>query len=226
MNETTEKKHENVFKFGLYQNGQPVIERIFSADNYNPVVRYSVDIRSLISGIIGELTKTLSRKNLSYNFLSYNNLEIYKARLKNDPKRVYPSKLETPNYCKFRKGSTEFFGVEFKIGLYINNHPIVERNFGVEDYNPSSRFSKELVYVMDSITSDIEEHLKYADTDHMWDDNQIIKTYGFNIGLIRDLSKSKRQDLLLNIKNDEYIKRIKNEFKIHGSEVEEDIEAQ
>jgi len=47
-----DKKPENNFKFGLYLRGEKIFERIFSADIYNPVVRYSVDIRDRIPSII------------------------------------------------------------------------------------------------------------------------------------------------------------------------------
>ena len=62
----SERLHENTFNFGLYQGNQPLVERIFSADVYNPVIRYSVDIRDMIPNIISKLQKTLSRRNLNF----------------------------------------------------------------------------------------------------------------------------------------------------------------
>lgn len=227
MNEASEKKHENFFKFGLYLNTEPISERIFSADIYNPVVRYSVDVRDKLSEIISKLCKTLSRKNLSYNVGEYNNLNTYRDFLKSDIKKIYPNKLDVPKLVKFTKGNSpqEFLGVVFTLGLYINNHPIVERFFGVEDYNPSARFSNELSDVIGNITEDIQQHLKRTDIRHMWDDNEIITTYGLNIGHIRELPKEKRQNLLRNCKNYDFIRRIRSEFKVaSGGDGEEELE--
>jgi hypothetical protein len=223
---TTEKKHVNVFKFGLYQNNEPVMERVFSADSYNPVVRYSVDIRDRLSDIISKLSKTLSRKNLSYEGQGYNNVTWYRKRQKFDTDaRPMPNKLAQPQSVRFKKGNIEFYGVPFRIGLYINNHPIVERDFGVSDYNPSARFSKELLDLVNGIVGDIQNHLYKVDINHMWDDWYIINTYGLNIGQIRELSKEKRQNLLRNLKNYDFIKRVRLEYKVASmNEVEEDVE--
>jgi hypothetical protein len=226
MSELTEKKHQNLFKFGLYQNGEPVMERIFSADNYNPVVRYSVDIRDRISDIISKLSKTLSRKTLSYTLLNYDNLDWYINHVKSDlSKRRIPNKLSQPDIVKFKKGSQEFYGAQLRIGLYINNHPIVERDFGVIEYNPSARFSKELLELFNTIVSDIETHLYNVDLKHMWDDYDVINTYGLNIGQIRELSKQKRQDLLRNLKNYDFIKRVRLEYKVTNPNELEEIES-
>jgi len=225
MSESTEKKHQNLFKFGLYQNNEPVMERIFSADNYNPVVRYSVDIRDRISDIISKLSKTLSRKSLSYNLQDYNNLDWYRNHVKHDePKKVIYNKLKQPEIVKFKKGSQEFYGAQLRIGLYINNHPIVERDFGVIDYNTSARFSKELLDLINNIVSDIQNHLYNVDLKHMWDDYDIINTFGLNIGQIRELSKQKRQDLLRNLKNYDFIKRVRLEYRVANPNELEEVE--
>lgn len=236
MSESTERKHQNVFKFGLYRidkaNGvivdtDTVMERIFSADSFNPVVRYSVDIREKISGIISKLSKTLSRKNLSYNIQGYNNLTWYSDTIKSYHKKrvLVPSKLQQPENVKFSKGTQEFYGALFRIGLYINNHPIVERDFGVTDYNTSARFSKEVLDLVDGIASDIQNHLYKVDINHMWDDYDIINTFGLNIGQIRELSKEKRQNLLRNLNNYDFVKRVRLEYRVNNnSDVEEEVE--
>jgi hypothetical protein len=227
MNEVTEKKHVNLFKFGLYQNNEAVIERIFSADNYNPVVRYDVDIRNRISDIISKLSKTLSRRSLSYTMQGYNNLEWYANLLKaeKNSKRRFPSKLAQPENVKFKKGAQEFYGAQLRIGLYINNHPIVERDFGVSDYNPSARFSKELLDLVNNIAFDIQSHLYSVDRNHMWDDYDIITTFGLNIGQIRGLNKQKRQELLKNLTNYDFIKKVRQEYRIVNPNDVEEVES-
>ena len=43
-----EHTHTNNFKFVLYQGKEVVVERTFNADVFNPIIRYSVDIRDTI----------------------------------------------------------------------------------------------------------------------------------------------------------------------------------
>jgi hypothetical protein len=43
--------------------------RRFDAKIYPPKIRYTVDIRQTIKGILQELTSILSAKNLSYDYL-------------------------------------------------------------------------------------------------------------------------------------------------------------
>lgn len=223
MSNSDTKKHENQFKFGVYQNGSIVVERSFTADDYNPVVRYSVDIRERISDIISKLTKTMSRKSLTYIIYGYDNLDTYQDFYKG-AKDYEDNKLIQPQIVSFKRGNTgEFNGAEFKFGLYINDHTIVERTFGVEGYNPASRFSRELSDVIGYIVEDITKHLKNTDINHMWDDYDIINIYNLTISQIRDLSKDKRLLLLKNKKISEFIKKIKKEYRVVSSTDSENV---
>lgn len=199
---------ENVFKFGLYQEDSIVSETIFSADMYNPVVRYSVDIRSDISKIISNLQRVLSTKNdflLNFNFdfgnVKYNSLEEYKASIQEIDTQEFITKLSKPNIKKKTIKGKVISGAEFKFGLYINDNPIVERVFYVSRYNPKARFSLELASAINDIINEIQSQLKESDVKHMWDDYELINNYGMYINQIRDLSKNKRNKLLEDIKN-------------------------
>jgi hypothetical protein len=220
----SEKSHENVFKFGIYQAGDSIAERIFSADIYNPVVRYSVDIRDIIPNIISRLQKTLSRRNLDFIYErgykhegdnigeTYDLLGEYKNIL--DGKVVgYINKLTRPPVVTQQINKKTISGVECKFGLYINNNPIVERNFYVDSYNPASRFSLNIVETIYDIVQEIFLKLKNNDVHHMWDDYVLINTYGIYIHQIRELSKSLREKMLMNRKNSVYIKQMHSHFR-------------
>lgn len=211
------KEHENMFKFGLYQGDETIQETLFSADVFNPVVRYSVDIRDDIYSIIVRLQKALSRRNLSHKIdfgeTSYDFLEYYK-----NLSDVEISKLEGRTFndkLKLKKRSNQtvkgktYSGVQFKFGLYINDNPIVERDFYVEGYNPASRFSIELSETMDDIAQEINGSLKDQDIRHMWDDYDLIYTYGMHINQIRDLSNGFRTKMLKNIEDRDFVKNTK-----------------
>jgi len=198
-----EKRVENNFKFGLYLRGEKIYERIFSADLYNPVVRYSVDIRENIPSIISSIQEILQSNNLTHtNFLNKNSMSYYEYICKIN--KMHPIKLFVPQpYGNKEDSKTKFQGkgTEFKFGVYINTNPIVERNFYVDKYNPESRFSNELPELLDEIVKYLQNHLRNSDLKHMWNDYDLINIYELTIQKVRDLSKEKRIEYL-NRKND------------------------
>lgn len=217
------EKIENNFKFGLYLRNEKIYERIFSADLYNPVVRYSVDIREKIPSIISNLQEVLQSQNLNFvNDYGHNTKDFYKHICKIN--KMHPIKLFVPsNYRDDSKSKFQNKGTEFKFGVYINSNPIVERNFYVEKYNPESRFSNELFEHLNSIVDYLESYLLKTDINHMWNDYDLINIYEFKILQIRELSKEKRAEYL-NRKNDSnfvekvrmsnYENNAKNEFNV------------
>ena len=220
----SERSHENTFKFGVYQGGSAISERIFSADVFNPVIRYSVDIREMIPSIINKLQRTLSRKNINTHFdvgyqhegdnieNMYDLIALYKKTL--DGKVPgYVNKLTRPPVVSQVINNKTITGVECKFGLYINGNPIVERNFYVDQYNPASRFSLEIVEAVNDLADDITNHLKRFDVKHMWDDYDMINIYGIYIHQIRELSKDLRRKMLANTKNPSYVKQMRSHFR-------------
>jgi hypothetical protein len=57
------------FNIYLKQGEKLLCHRRFDAKIYPPKIRYTVDIRQTIKGILQELTSILSAKNLSYDYL-------------------------------------------------------------------------------------------------------------------------------------------------------------
>lgn len=59
---------EDVFSFEIKVHGNVVAQKQFSGNWYPPKVRYDVDIRKLIPGIISKIQKTLSSKKLTTEY--------------------------------------------------------------------------------------------------------------------------------------------------------------
>lgn len=215
------KKQENNFKFGLYLRGEKIFERVFSADIYNPVVRYSVDIRDRIPTIIESIQNVLQSTELTFvNSLGHNTKNYYRHICKIN--RMHPIKLFVPmNYSKDRDGQTktkfQSKGTEFKFGVYINTNPIVERNFYVDNYNPDARFSNELPEVLTDIVDYLTSYLKKSDVNHMWNDYDLITTYELNIQQVRELSKDRREELLKGKSDPAFVIKVKLDYH-KGSE--------
>lgn len=214
-----DKKQENNFKFGLFLRNEKVSEKIFSADLYNPVVRYSVNIREMIPKIIGSLQSTLQSKSkeLTFeDFNGYNSLEYYKNIC--DINKCEQYKLKVPaQYPKttYNGGAKSFSqrgGTEFKFGLYINANTIVERNFYVDNYNPESRFSNELIEVINNVIDNIIKYLTNSDLSHMWDDYKLINTYNLNIQQVRELSRDKRSEYLRRVGDYNFIESVRVDY--------------
>lgn len=215
-----ERKQQNNFKFGLFLRGEKVAERIFSADEYNPVVRYSVNIREMIPRIISSLQTTLQTKSGDLTFVDhygYNSLEYYKSICDiNDLdyfKLKVPPQYNKPNVAvNGVKPYTQRGGTEFKFGLYINNNTIVERNFYVDNYNPEARFSVLLNDKVETIVDNIKDYLKTSDLNHMWDDYKIINTYSLNIQQVRELTKERREEFLRRVGDYNFIERVRIDY--------------
>lgn len=65
------KKKENVFEFALSINGNKIISRYFSADEYNPKIRYTVDIRDMVDDIVEQIRYTLKDRDVDYMWEQY-----------------------------------------------------------------------------------------------------------------------------------------------------------
>lgn len=212
-----EKSHENNFKFGVYQGKSVIVEREFSADYFNPVVRYSVDVRDMIPSIISRLQKTLSKRNLDFVYDladggEINLLSSYKDELRKYNKFI-DNKLEKPDVVTQNINGKVIRGVECKFGLYINNNPIVERNFYVDKFNPASRFSIDIIDIVNSICEEIFEYLKEEDVKHMWNDYDLINIYGLYIHQIRELKSYERKKLIEKKNNPSYVKEVKYHYR-------------
>jgi len=205
-----EKEHSNEFKFSLFQENILLCEKAFNADQFNPFTRYSIDIRDILPRAITRLQKTLSKRNYDviaevgrldmsipdsenyeYDLYGYHQEMIsrYSMEYRNSM-RYNP----TPIIQQIEEKTIK--GVECKIGFYINNNPIVERLFYVDGFNPVARWSLDLTDAVTDIADAIYSKIKKCDIKNMWDDYDLINYRGLSINQIRELSSSKREEML------------------------------
>ena len=104
-----------------------------------------------------------------------------------------------PSDETFTLNDISFTGVPCKFGLYVNDNPIVERDFYVRDYNPSVRYSFNLYYLISDIVDGIHDTLVKIDKQNTWDDYDLINKMNFSMLQIRDMSRSRRNYLLSSI---------------------------
>jgi len=199
-------ENNNNFKFSLYQKDLLLCEVVFNADDFNPLTRYSIDIRDILPRSITKLQKVLSKKSYSTTFSNELDLYEYYQKMIN----IYPK--EYRNLLKYNPKSTTYEvldsngnnkvirGVECKIGLYINEKPIVERIFFVDGFNPIARMSFDIIEVVDEIVDSIITKIKTSDLDNIWDDYDLINYGGYSINEIRDFPLSKRHYVLKKLK--------------------------
>lgn len=202
-----EKENNNVFRFSLHQGDVLLGEKMFDADKFNPFTRYSIDVRDILPKAITKLQKTLSRR--SYDVIAEVGLNHEKGEMKIYDLYHYYQKMvnlypkEWRNEIRYNPQSVvqqiehkTIRGVPCKIGLYINENPIVEREFFVDGFNPVARYSLDIIYAVIEITDMIEEKIKWNDIRNMWDDYDLINYRGLSINQIRELHPAKRAEML------------------------------
>ena len=197
-----EKEFNNVFRFSLYQENVLMCEKVFSADQFNPFTRYSIDIREILPKAITSLQKILSRRNYETQFSE--TLDFYKYNQKMIS--LYPQEYRKEMYYNPQAivqqiEEKTIRGVECKIGFYINDKPIVERMFYVDGYNPIARWSLDLTCTVIQIADSIFNLIKRNDIKNMWDDYDLINIKGLSINQIRELSPIKREEMLRRLRH-------------------------
>ncbi len=219
MNETN---HNNVFKLSLFQgniinnefqNEVLLCEKMFDADKFNPFTRYSIDIRDILPRAITKLQKILSKHNYDV-FVDTGRIDTNNPDSENDGYDLYEYYCKMVNlYPKEWRESIYYNpksvvqqiehktirGVPCKIGLYINENPIVEREFFVDGFNPVAKQSYDLTTAVVEIADLIFDKIKVSDIKNMWDDYDLINIRGLSINQIRELPNYKRQEMLRRI---------------------------
>ncbi len=209
-----EKEFNNTFKFSLSQGDVVLCEKIFDADTFNPFTRYSIDVRDVFRQSISKLQKALSRYSYDVTIdvgrldttdedsdhYCYDLYSYYQEMVNKYPNHYRREMRYNPQPIVQQIENKTIRGVECKIGLYINDKPIVERLFYVNDFNPVVRWSTDLVDVTNEITDDIFDKIKKCDVMNMWDDYDLINNRGLTILQIRELSVPKREEMLKRIR--------------------------
>ena len=206
MSEKESKENSNVFRFSLHQGETLLCEKIFDADQFNPFTRYSIDVRDILPRAITRIQKTLSRRGYDVMLETGKNddgeMQTYDLfGYRQDMINTYPREWRNdmrynPQAVVQKIEEKTIRGVPCKIGLYINENPIVEREFFVNGFNPVARQSLDLTYVVIDIVDTIEAKIKRNDKKNMWDDYDLINYKGLSINQIRELHPAKRADML------------------------------
>ena len=200
-----EKEHSNLFRFSLYQTNVLLCEKVFDADQFNPFTRYSIDIRDILPRSITRLQKVLSRRSyntvIEYGKANYGDLYQFNQKMINSYSKEYREGMRYNPQPVVQQISIEqeektIRGVECKIGFYINDKPIVERTFYVDGFNPVARWSVDLIDEVVYVTNTIKSKILNSDEKNMWDDYDLINMKGLSITQIRELTPSKREEML------------------------------
>jgi len=193
-----EKEYSNVFRFSLCQENVLLAEAIFDADQFNPFTRYSIDIRDILPRAITRIQKTLSRRNYDVvaevgNNQSYDLFDYRQKMIASYDKKYRNDMRYNPEPVVQQIENKTIRGVPCKIGFYINENPIVEREFYVDGFNPVALVSLDVPQVITEISNKIEEKIKRDDVTNMWDDYDY---RGLSINQIRELHPAKRAEML------------------------------
>ena len=196
-----EKEYSNVFRFSLYQENVLLAETIFDADQFNPFTRYSIDIRDILPRAITRIQKTLSRRSYDViaevgNDQSYDLFGYRQNMIGSYAKKYRNSMRYNPESVVQQIENKTIRGVPCKIGFYINENPIVEREFYVDGFNPVALVSVDVPQMIVEISNKIENKIKMDDVANMWDDYDLINHRGLSINQIRELHPAKRAEML------------------------------
>lgn len=205
-----EKESNNVFRFSLTQGDVLLCEKMFDADQFNPFTRYSIDVRDILPRAITKLQKALSKR--SYDVIAevgridcsvsdsenhvYDLYAYYQKMINLYPKEWRNEMRYNPQSVVQQIEQKTIRGVPCKIGLYINENPIVEREFFVDGFNPVARQSLDIKYAVTEIADTMESKIKRNDIKNMWDDYDLINYRGLSINQIRELPPFKREEML------------------------------
>lgn len=194
--------NDNLFKFTLYQENTLFYERTLDASLITPFTRRFIDIRKILPDIISTLQRLMSKndynidhyigKDKDSNQVINNYYQYYIDNINTYPDEIRNELKYDPESITRRIENIVIRGVEFKIGFYINDKTIVEREFYVDRFNIKSKWSTELIETCDGIVSEIFELIKDNDVSNMWDDYNLINKGGYNISRIREMSDNER----------------------------------
>lgn len=190
MDSVSEKR--NYFRVKLSQEGVSLYERVLDADQFNPFTRYSVDIRDILRDIIGNLQKLMSNDNLTTK-TKHTNENYDLVELAGKVVNRYNPKTRT-KYIE--DVDITLRGVKCKFGLYINDNPIVERDFYVDGFNPKCRWSTDLIDEMNVISEIINNRIRESDIENTWNDHDMIHVLGYDFLQIMEFTPDMRRDAL------------------------------
>lgn len=191
-------EHNKTFRFLLEQDNIVLYEKIFDADIISPYTRNSIDIRPCLHDLIREIQRGLSMKEYDHVYMvgndkEYNFQHEYQKTLKKYEEFGNNEMIYNPEPVIKKIEEKEIRGVYCKLCFFINDNLIVEREFYVDNFNPNSRWSVNLISLMDGVVEKIREKIIKKDKQNIWDDYDIINKSGMTIAQVRALSSTERR---------------------------------
>jgi hypothetical protein len=198
MSEQINSFVKDQYRFVLYLNDGPILERVFRADVYNVKSR-TLNLKDVANDIIKGFRTILSNKDSNLTIDKY--LKTYKSGVKffgltNDEDKSVRVSL-TPEQELLNNANDYYSNANenFKYVLYYND--VIERNFCIKNYNPNARFSLDLTnYFNDIVEKYIEPHIKQKDCDLMWNEYNIKNRHGFDIDTIRQFNAEQKEKMM------------------------------
>lgn len=183
---------QSTFKFGVYVQKQLIAERIFTADVYNPSVRYNVDLRRLAPKIMSDFQYVLRLPNRRLNFVAEVGKDQFGESVHYNLDQYYYNGLVLPK-------SEEEPEDDFSFSLKRDEHYIIERNFKVPNFNHRSVHSVDIVERVNDWAEKIQAHILKADTRLMWEEYELVSRYNISYQDVRNLAPEKRELMLRKI---------------------------
>jgi hypothetical protein len=188
------------YKFGLYLNDKPILERVFRADVYNLKSR-TLNLKDVANDIIKGFRDILSTRDnnlvIDRYISTYRDGVKFFGLTKEEDKTNRISLTPSQEEENITNGYYLNSGENFKYVLYYNEHYVIERNFCIKNYNPNSRFSENLLNYFNDIVIYIESHIKQKDSDYMWGEYNIRNRHGFDIDTIRQFNAEQKEKMAL-----------------------------
>lgn len=161
----------NNLTFSLYQENVLLCEKIMNGDLFD----LPIDVRPILSRNIGKLQKVLSKTNYNTTYYVGNNktydfIGHVQSFINSFPEDCQDELIYSPTSTIKEIGEWKMSGVECKFSLTRNDRLIVERFFYVKGFNPNSRYSTDLIDVVNDFCDDINKLVKWIDINHMWED--------------------------------------------------------
>lgn len=151
----TRKPDEQRFEFVLYINGHIVCQRYFSIKDYNPEVRYSVELKELMDSLaggqntlmyddkhagMGMIPTLLKKKSMDVLWKFYNPHNIYQQ--------------------KFEEGRNNFDKEDhFDLEIKVDKRVIAESRFSGNYFPQQVRYQVDIKEMIPSIISEIRQTL-------------------------------------------------------------------
>lgn len=179
-----------VYSFGLYHRGEPINVRIFDSEVYNHPKRYSVDIRNLAPEIMRDFRRVIGA---DIQDQTHQTTEAFEEDGRSGFGGDYDLLSQrTPLDLLDRDSFTEGYSVR----LTVNEKPIIERRFPVNNGNREALASVELTRTVAYWCERIADHIKQTDIDYMFEEQFLQRTTRLSPREVRALDPETRARLL------------------------------